>query len=144
MDPVMRKLYQQACHDHLTPHNLAVSDYLHAPVIEALDLESYTGRPGDVIWILARDDFKIMRIALQILTVDRQIVEEGEAEWNAGAARWVYTARTEVRPETTVLIEAAAMDLPGNRGTAKAFFYVAPVTGESPLASNSQPPTTHQ
>jgi hypothetical protein len=139
VDPVMHKLYQRACHGHLTPHNIAVRDYMHAPVVDAIDLESYTGNPGDVIRILASDDFKIVRMAVQILTVGRQVVEEGEAEWNAGAGCWVYTTRTQVPPETTVLIQAAAMDLPGNRGTAKAFFYVYPVPGESPLTSNNQP-----
>ena len=140
----MRKLYQQACHDHLTPHNMAVSDYLRAPVIDAIDLESYTGNPGDVIRILASDDFRIVRMAVQILTVDGQIVEEGEAEWNAGAECWVYMSRTQVRPQTTVLIQAAAMDLPGNRGTAKAYFYVAPLSGETSLTRNDQPTTTNQ
>jgi hypothetical protein len=141
VNPAMRKLYQHACHDHLTPHNIAVRDYMHAPVVDAIDLESYTGNPDDIIRILASDDFKIVHMAVQILTVDRQIVEEGEAEWNAAAACWVYVTRTQVRPETTVLIEAAAMDLPGNRGTAKAYFYVSPVPADSPLTINN-PPTS--
>jgi hypothetical protein len=78
---------------------------------------------------------KIVRIAVQILTVDGQIVEEGDAEWNAAAGCWVYMTRTRVHPETTVLIQAAAMDLPGNRATAKAYFYVTPVSGESRLST---------
>jgi hypothetical protein len=138
VDPAMRKVYQQGCHDHLTPHNVAVRDYLLAPAVDAIDLESYTGNPGDVIRVLASDDFKIVRMAVQILTVDGQILEEGEADWNAGAGCWVYKARTQVRPETTVLIQAAATDLPGNRGTAKAYFYVVPVPGDTPLPRNDQ------
>jgi len=144
VDAAMRTLYQQACHDHLTPHNIAVRDYMHAPVVDAIDLESYTGNPGDVIRILASDDFKIVRIAVQILTVRRQILEEGEAEWNAGAGSWVYMTRTQLSPETTVLIQAAAMDLPGNQGTAKAFFYVYPAEGDIPPTNNDQATTTNQ
>src|SRR5262249_49937951 len=82
VDPAMRRLYAQACHDHLTPHNIAVKDYMHPPVVEAIDLESYTGHPGDAIWIPATDDFRIVRVAVQILTVDRQLLEEGAAEWD--------------------------------------------------------------
>ena len=131
-DPAMRDLYQRACHDHLTPHNVAVSDYMHAPTVEAIDLESCTGNPGDEIRILARDDFAIVRLAVQILTVDRQILEQGEAQWNAGAVCWVYTTGTQLSPGTTVLIEAAAMDLPGNCGMAKAYFYAAPPAAGAP------------
>ncbi len=132
-DPNMRKLYQQGCHDHLTPHNVAVSDYMHAPVVDAIDLESYTGNRGDRIRILARDDFKIVRMAVHILGVDGQSVEEGEAEWDVGAAGWIYLAQAQVPAKTTVLIQVAALDLPGNRGTAKAYFYVDPVRDEARL-----------
>ena len=121
----MRRIYEQACHDLLTPHNVAVRDFLQKPVVEAIDLESYTGNCGELIRILATDDFRIVHLEVQILTVDRQVLEEGEAEWNGAGGCWAYLAKTQVRPETTVLIEAAAVDLPGNRGTAKAYFYVA-------------------
>ena len=119
-----------------TPHHIAVRDFMHAPVIAALELDSYTGRPGDVIRILGADDFKIVRVEVSILTVDRQVLEEGEAEWDGMAGCWVYIARTLVPSEMTVLIEAAAMDLPGNRGTAKAYYYVEP--------SPQQPTTDNQ
>lgn len=123
-DPAVHALYQAACHDHLTPHNLAVKDFMHPPVIDALDLDSYAGHPGDTIRILGADDFKIVRVEVRILTVDRQALEEGEAEWNQVADCWAYVARTLAPPGSTVLIEASALDLPGNRAAAKAYYYV--------------------
>jgi len=143
-DPAMHALYQKACHDHLTPHNAAVSDFMHPPVVDAIDLDSFTGNPGDVIRILASDDFRIVRLTVQILAVDRQILEEGEAEWNGPSVCWAYIAQTPVPPETTVLIEAAAVDLPGNRSTAKAYFYVGPCSAARPLTANNPPITENQ
>jgi hypothetical protein len=124
-DPATRALYEQVVHDHLTPHNIAVRDFMHPPVVEGIELESYTGNPGDVIHVLAADDFRIVRVSVQILTVDRQVVEEGGAEWNSASGSWGYVARVQATAGTTLLIEAAAFDLPGNCGTAKAYFYVA-------------------
>ena len=125
-DPAMRAAYQRGCHGHLTPHNVAVSDFLNAPVIESIRLESYKGKPGDVIQLIAKDDFRIVRCTVQVRSVDGAILEEGEAERSAlENTTWLYTSQIEIAPETTVLIEASAVDLPGNRATARAFYYVA-------------------
>jgi hypothetical protein len=32
----MRELYERACHDHLTPHNIAATDFMHPPVVDSI------------------------------------------------------------------------------------------------------------
>jgi hypothetical protein len=132
-DPAVRALYQKACQGHLTPHNIAVKDYLHPPVVHAIDLDSYSGHPGDVIRIRASDDFHVEGVAVQILTVGGEMLEAGQAEWDEAAGCWLYVSRVLVPPETTILTEVAAIDLPGNRGTGKACAYVGPSSLANPL-----------
>jgi hypothetical protein len=52
------------------------------------------------------------------------MVEQGEAEWKTAEECWVYVGQKEIPPETTILIEATAVDLPGNQANARAYHYV--------------------
>jgi hypothetical protein len=134
LDPVIKAAYQRACHGHLTPHNIATGDFLHAPLIERIGLESYSGQPGGIIRITATDDFGVVRVNVQIRTVAGETVEEGTAERSLeagseepskpGAGVWLYASQVQVPVNTTLRIEATASDLPGNKATAKAFFYL--------------------
>jgi hypothetical protein len=140
LDPAIKAEYQRACIGHLNTHNLAVRDFMHAPVIQSIQPDRYTGKPGDVIQIIAEDDFKITCITVQIRTVTGEVLEEGPADWTADivsaesaaareskpAGKWSYTAQRTVPPGSTILIEATAMDLPGNQAKAKTYFYVQP------------------
>ncbi len=122
-DPALKAAYARVCRGHLTAHNVAVRDFMHAPVIESIRLEQYSGQAGDLIRIAASDDFKIVRLTVQIRPVEGEVAEEGEAHWNDVRGDWEYAGQTQIPAGTTVLIEAAAMDLPGNRATAKAYYY---------------------
>ena len=124
-DPEMKAAYERARTGHLTAHNVAICDFMHAPAIQSIDLVSYTGKPGDAIRILATDNFRVARVLVQVRSVAGQVLEQGEAEWNAIESVWRYTAQTQVPPETTLLIEATALDLPGNRAAAQICHYVA-------------------
>jgi hypothetical protein len=124
LDPAIKAAYQRACHDHLTPHNVAVGDFMNAPVIQGIGLESYTGKAGETIRTAASDDFNVTRLSVVIRTVAGEILEEGPAEWNPLEKKWLYSSRTQVPPRTTIVIEATAIDLPGNRASAKAYYYV--------------------
>jgi hypothetical protein len=123
-DPVVKADYQRRCCGHLTAHNLAISDFMHGPVIASLGLDGYGGKPGDGIRVVATDDFKVVRVLVQIRTVEEEILEQGEAERAETESDWVYHCQAAVPTGTTVLIEATALDLPGNRGMANAFYHV--------------------
>ena len=122
--PPTKAAYKKARHGHLTPHNVAVSDFMIAPVIESVGLESYTGQPGELIRIVATDDLKVTQMAVAIRKVAGNPIAKGPAERSPLDDKWLYTSRTQIRPGTNMVIEATAVDLPGNRVTCKAFYYV--------------------
>ena len=123
-DPAVKADYQRRCHGHRTAHNVAVSDFMHGPVIQSLGLESYGGKPGDVVRVVATDDFRVVRVTVQIRNVEGEVLEAGDAERTEIESDWHYHSQAAVSAATTVLIEATALDLPGNRGLTKAFYHV--------------------
>ena len=46
--------------------NVAVADFFHAPEIEEVDLEGYSGKTGELIRVKARDDVQVTRVAVLI------------------------------------------------------------------------------
>ena len=42
------------------------TDFFHAPEIEEVDLEGYSGKTGELIKIKARDDVQVTRVAVLI------------------------------------------------------------------------------
>jgi hypothetical protein len=141
MDPAMKASYQPACRGHLTAHDVAVKDLMHPPAITGFGFESYTGKAGDVIHITAQDDFRVVRVIVQVATVQGEILEEGTAvlvsdlradrrdstpksDDEVQVSRWSYISQSRMEPQTTILIKATAWDLPGNCAGAEAFFYI--------------------
>jgi hypothetical protein len=123
-DPAVKADYQRRCRGHLTAHNLALSDFMHGPVIQSLGLDGYGGKPGDVIRVVATDDFRVVRVPVQIRTLDGEVLEQGEAERTETESDWLYHSQAAIPAATTVLIEVTALDLPGNQRTAKAFYHL--------------------
>jgi hypothetical protein len=124
LDPDVKAAYQRACHGHLTPHNVALRDSMHAPAVTFIAMDAYKGKSGDVIRVSATDDFKVIRVSLLIRTVAGETLEEGQADWNALEQEWVYTTRSPVPTGTMILVVATAFDLPGNSGSLRAFHYI--------------------
>jgi hypothetical protein len=77
LDPAIRADYQNRARQAglASAYSAALTDYLKAPKINAIDTDYYKGAVGDVIWIVALDDFKIQRLTV---TIQR---------WVAGAQR---------------------------------------------------------
>jgi hypothetical protein len=77
LDPVIRADYQNRARQAglASAYSAALTDYLKAPKINAIDTDYFKGAVGDVIWIVALDDFKIQRLTV---TIQR---------WVAGAQR---------------------------------------------------------
>jgi hypothetical protein len=124
-DPVMKAAYARVCHGHLSPFNMAVRDYLTPPVLHHVDLAGYTGKVGDVIRIRATDDFRVVQVPVEIRTVAGDLVEAGVADRSSDVnGEWLYSVQVTVPAGTTLTIEVAALDLPGNRETSKVFHYI--------------------
>src|SRR6516162_6911962 len=45
-DPTLKAAYKAACRGHQNPRNLAIRDAMRPPVVESIELDGYTGKPG--------------------------------------------------------------------------------------------------
>jgi hypothetical protein len=121
-DPDKKEIYAQAAKVQGKPvFSLTVADFFNAPVVDEVDLSSYSGAEGDTIAIRAHDDFKVARLLLTVSDTNGQEIENGEAvETPPTSGRWVYTATEGVPQGTTVRIAVTVSDQPGSTSEAMA------------------------
>jgi hypothetical protein len=105
---------------HRQAVNIAIANYLNAPVVRDIDLGEYTGAAGQVIRVQADDDFEVTGILIRILDLAGVLLESGSAtRAPEGNTTWNYTAQADIPRGQTVVIEATAIDDPGNRAVRK-------------------------
>lgn len=116
IDPVQQAIYAPVAKEKgLSLFVVMLTDYLKAPVVNAIDLSGYRGRIGDAIRVRASDDVGVTAVNIAIRAEDLTVLEEGSAVLQFGT--WVYTATTLRQPLVPVTIAATAVDHPGNTGT---------------------------
>lgn len=115
--PDLKAEYERKVPAGKTAHNIAFRDALKAPVVKAISAEQYTGQPGSLIEINAKDDFRVASVFVRILTATGELVEEGQATLNPiHRNRWNYTTVKEHPSVAGGSISAIARDIPGNEG----------------------------
>src|SRR4029078_2267614 len=82
------------------------------PTIGEVDLAAYQGNPGDVIRVVATDDFEVKEVLLVLRHLDGELIAQGAAVRER--ATWSYRAQTLVPAGETVMVEAIAIDYPGH------------------------------
>jgi len=95
--------------------DLAMSDYLCAPVIRDIDLTAYTGSAGESIAIEAFDSFLVQAVFVAIAQADGTVLEEGQAVLDERTARWCYSVQENARRPQTLTVTATASDPAGNQ-----------------------------
>ena len=120
--PEIAAVYQEAAKGTgLSPHNLAVADYMHDPVIEDIELSGYTGKKGETIRVRAKDGLarpvtiSLSEVRVIIRNVAEAILEQGNATPDGGA--WRYLTQTDLPPRELVKVEVTAKDRPGHSAT---------------------------
>ena len=99
-----------------TAYALAVADWYSAPRVLEIDVDQWTGNPGETIRVKARDDILVASVMLVIRDEQEQVLEMGEAvPLEAGSPWWNYTAKSAVPLTPFPSVQAIAFDLPGNR-----------------------------
>lgn len=96
----------------ITAHNVAVADFLNVPDIDSIDVSAYTGKVGDLIKIVALDDFAVKMVTVKIENGDGTLVEQGQAVDNG--AEWIYTATANNSDLSGDKITITATDNPDN------------------------------
>jgi hypothetical protein len=117
-DPALRARYQaHATRANRSVRQIAMRDYMHPPIVAHIDLASFLARPGDVIWIDARDDTAVSSVDVTLRKGGNAILEQGAAEAVGGL--WRYTVRGPLPSDEVITVEATARDLAGNETTAR-------------------------
>ena len=97
-----------------TIYHKAFTDAYKAPKVTAILAKGYQGREGDIIYINAHDNFKVVAVRVSIYNKEKELIEEGSAVPQEGDV-WIYTATQNIKGE---MIAVSAFDFPGNEGTA--------------------------
>ena len=99
-------------------YHVALVDYLNAPTVDYVKAQQYTGAVGDIVTIKARDDFKVVRVRVEITNRIGEVLERGEAErFIRKPFIWKYKVSVTNPDIKGTVIRATAFDRPGNKGT---------------------------
>jgi len=109
-----KEAYKASAKDGQTAYNVAVADFLNAPLINEIDVSKYNGQPGSYIQVRAIDDFKVVEVSVTIINGDGTEVESGMAMLQQGSIWWRYTATAtnELLEGDKIIIRVS--DTPGN------------------------------
>jgi hypothetical protein len=94
---------------------LAISDFLKAPRITAVDGRGYRGRVGGEIVVLVGDRFKVIALEVVLRDAAGRVIEQGPAK--SFGNDWHYLATVARPPGETISVEATATDRPGHTTT---------------------------
>ena len=99
-----------------TAYAVAVADWYSAPRVLAIDIDRWTGNPGETIRVKARDAVMVASVLLVVRDPQGDVLEMGEAvPSEAGSPWWIYTTQSRVSLQPFPTVQAIAFDLPGNR-----------------------------
>ena len=116
-DPALTAIYQEKTTARKSVYNLAVSDFIKAPVIKFINTGNYHGQAQDTLIIRAIDDFKVSLVNVSIYDASGAIIEQGNAIQQPNGVDWLYTAINNNPQPEGAKIKAAAFDMPGNEAT---------------------------
>jgi hypothetical protein len=117
-DPAIEKEYRSGIKENLpNAFRVAVADYMNSPVVHQIRIDDYTWLPGASIKIKATDDFKVMRVGVEILDGHGEVIEKGEAVRYFNRPNfWKYRITSINKQLKETRIRATAFDRPNNKG----------------------------
>ncbi|RPJ23549.1 MAG: hypothetical protein EHM33_20580 [Chloroflexi bacterium] len=98
-----------------TAYSIALIDWFGVPEVLEINVDRWTGKPGQTIRVKARDNVLVAGVTVVIRDAGDNALEIGEAmQSEAGSPWWNYTTRSQVTMNPFPSVEATAWDLPGN------------------------------
>jgi hypothetical protein len=97
-------------------YSRALEDCMSPPVVKSINTRSYKGAAGDKIVVRAIDDFRVVNVRVEIYAASGTLLEAGNAEMDANALDFIYTATQVNNPLAGSKIVAIATDVPRNEG----------------------------
>src|SRR5436190_16003822 len=80
---------------NMSAFNAAVADWFNKPEVLEINIDSWTGDPGQTIRVKAQDDTQVTKVHVQITDGAGNLLEQGEAT-PADGLWWEYTTTTNV------------------------------------------------
>jgi hypothetical protein len=115
-DAALKKMYFAAAKRGQSAHNVAFLDAFHPPEIITMITQGYRGSVGDIIVVIARDDFKVAAVTVSIYSAVGELIETGAAVANRDGLSWQYVCTKQYTATAGCKMIAAATDLSGNEG----------------------------
>jgi hypothetical protein len=98
-----------------TAYTTALADWFGTPKVFQIDVDHWTGEPGQIIRVKAKDNVLVARVTIVIRDARENVLEAGEAvQSEEGSAWWNYTTQSRITMTPFPIVEATARDLPGN------------------------------
>lgn len=113
-DPVAKAEYAAKIKGMQRAYNLAIADFYTPPEIRKVDITEFF-RNKKVI-INAVDDFKVVRVSVEVYDANGNLMEEGEA-YELAEFMWEYTFVKVYSTENLYKLKVYAWDKPGNEAT---------------------------
>ncbi|MCK7556448.1 hypothetical protein MKQ70_16060 [Chitinophaga sedimenti] len=102
---LLHATYKAGLHGSLNVHNLAIADFLQAPVIHGVEI----GDSGIVV--MATDNFKVAMVTVRLYSRNGELVEKGAAV-QEDDERWLFVPGKKQLDGCRVVV--SVKDLPGN------------------------------
>jgi hypothetical protein len=97
-------------------YTMAFADWFSAPRVLEIDVDAWTGEPGQKIRVKARDRVCVTGVSVMIRDQDGNVIESGMAKKGAGSnSWWEYTTRSQISLTPFPIVEAVARNLPGHQ-----------------------------
>jgi|GEM_PF-434088 len=92
-DPAVQAAYADAARaEDLSVYNLLLRDFMQAPTLGAIGLDQYAGQVGNLLTVVATDDYAVRTVTVKIERADGTLVEQGPATQQPDPTRWHYLA----------------------------------------------------
>lgn len=104
----------------VSAYYIAIMDWFSAPKVLVINVDTWTGKPGQMIRIKARDNIGVTGVSVVIRDSQGNVLEAGEAvQSRPSSPWWKYITQdcADMQPFPTV--EVTARDLAGNQGSFK-------------------------
>ena len=93
-------------------------------MVESINLDGYTGKPGQLVRVEATDDFRVVEVKVTVRGPAGELIEEGVAELSSDGGEWCYTTKSAVPAGQSVSVLAVAKDTPGNTAEGQRWQYM--------------------
>ncbi len=112
-DPEARSAYEEKATGLQKPHNVAIADFYHPPVIGQVDVSIAKTGQADRIFIEATDDFMVVKVEVEITGEEGSEKEKGQA-MPVREGKWLYVVQGVYSSPEELKIAVRAWDKPGN------------------------------